>query len=36
MQIQTRTVSTNWSDTIGGLTWYFIGQPKIAKVQKVF
>tara|TARA_R100000908_G_C3756642_1_gene151453 strand:- start:7247 stop:8083 length:837 start_codon:yes stop_codon:yes gene_type:complete len=31
MQIQTRTVSTNWSDTIGGLTWYFIGQPKTGK-----
>jgi len=31
MKIQTRTVSTNWSDKLGGLTWYFIGQPKTGK-----
>ena len=31
MQIQTRTVTTNWKEIPGGLTWYFIGQPKTGK-----
>tara|TARA_R100000458_G_C8276117_1_gene251326 strand:- start:732 stop:1568 length:837 start_codon:yes stop_codon:yes gene_type:complete len=31
MKIQARTVSTNWQDAPGGLTWYFIGQPKTGK-----
>jgi len=31
MKIQTRTVTTNWTEAPGGLTWYFIGQPKTGK-----
>ena len=31
MEIQPRTVSTDWSRLPGGLTWYFIGQPKTGK-----
>ena len=31
MQIKTRTVTTNWNEKPGGLTWYFIGQPKTGK-----
>jgi hypothetical protein len=31
MQIQTRTVTTNWNEQPAGLTWYFIGQPKTGK-----
>jgi len=31
MQIQPRTVSTDWTEHPGGLTWYFIGQPKTGK-----
>ena len=31
MNIQARTVSTDWNEQPGGLTWYFIGQPKTGK-----
>ena len=31
MNITPRTISTDWSRLPGGLTWYFIGQPKTGK-----
>ena len=31
MDIKVRNVSTDWSVMPGGLTWYFIGQPKSGK-----
>tara|TARA_Y100001963_G_scaffold40949_1_gene57431 strand:- start:604 stop:1488 length:885 start_codon:yes stop_codon:yes gene_type:complete len=31
MDIKVRSVSTDWSVMPGGLTWYFIGQPKTGK-----
>ena len=31
MDIQARKVTTNWNEQPGGLTWYFIGQPKTGK-----
>ena len=31
MDIKTRNISTDWSVMPGGLTWYFIGQPKTGK-----
>ena len=31
MDIKVRNISTDWSVMPGGLTWYFIGQPKTGK-----
>ncbi|MBP40272.1 MAG: hypothetical protein CL528_00720 [Aequorivita sp.] len=31
MDIKVRSISTDWSVMPGGLTWYFIGQPKTGK-----
>ena len=31
MDVVVNKVSTNWDDVPGGLTWYFIGQPKTGK-----
>ena len=33
--LQVNTIKTDWSDTLpGGITWYFIGQPKTGKTTQ--